>query len=111
MLKNADDPVARRSVFGAFNAWYAENAPLFSDLLNVVAGVRLNALERLGKTLSEASAADEGLTPAVFSSLMNVVDAGAGEVRPAVAMQAEVFTAADKAHLTPVKMCGRRRPL
>lgn len=50
VLKNTDDPAVRRSAFGVFNAWYAENAPLFADLLNAVTAVRVNALEASGRT-------------------------------------------------------------
>ena len=90
-LKNLDDPAVRRAAYGAFNAWYSEKAPLFADLLNAIAAARLNALERGGMTLSEATAADEGVTPEVLKALMSAVDEGAPAVRPAIALQAEAF--------------------
>ena len=91
VLKNTDDPAVRRSAFGVFNAWYAENAPLFADLLNAVTAVRVNALETSGRTLTDAAAADEGVSAAVMTALLQVVDDEAPLVRPAVSMQAEVF--------------------
>ena len=91
VLKNTDDPAVRRSAFGVFNAWYAENAPLFADLLNAVTAVRVNALEASGRTLTDAAVADEGVSSAVMTALLKVVDDEAPLVRPAVSMQAEVF--------------------
>ena len=69
VLKNTDDPAVRRSAFGVFNAWYAENAPLFADLLNAVTAVRVNALEASGRTLMDAAAADEGVSAAVKAAV------------------------------------------
>ncbi len=92
LLKTTADPVVRRLTFGACNAWYAENAPIFAELLNAAAGSRVNILEREGKTFTEASAAGEGVSSAVFDALMSAVEAGAEAVRPAVTLRAEVFS-------------------
>lgn len=91
VLKTTEDPAVRRLTFGACNAWYAENASIFAELLNAAAGCRVNILEREGKTFTEASAAGEGVSVAVFDALMTTVESEADAVHPAVTLRAEVF--------------------
>ena len=90
-LKNADLPAARRQAFAAVNAWFAEKAPLFADLLNAIAAVRLAALSRSGMTLPEAAAADEGVSPKALEAFRRAINAGAAAVRPALSLQARAF--------------------
>ena len=55
-LKNSTDTATRRQVFGAYNAWFAENAAPFAALLNAMTGHRLNLSDRAGMSMLDASA-------------------------------------------------------
>lgn len=51
VLKNADDPVLRRTTFEAMNAWFASHSPSFLDVLNAHTGFHLALLKLAGEEL------------------------------------------------------------
>lgn len=45
LMKTSDNPRLSRAVFGHYNAWFAEQAPAFADLLNAILGWKLYEAE------------------------------------------------------------------
>ena len=69
-LKNSTDTATRRQVFGAYNAWFAENAAPFAALLNAMTGHRLNLSDRAGMSMLDASLKSERMSRPAFDAMM-----------------------------------------
>lgn len=76
-LKNSTDTATRRQVFGAYNAWFAENAAPFAALLNAMTGHRLNLSDRAGMSMLDASLKSERMSRPAFDAMMRAVRAAA----------------------------------
>lgn len=91
-LKNSTDTATRRQVFGAYNAWFAENAAPFAALLNAMTGHRLNLSDRAGMSMLDASLKSERMSRPAFDAMMRAVRAAAPRARNAVQLSGMVLS-------------------
>lgn len=91
-LKNSTDTVARRQVFGAYNAWFAENAAPFAALINALIGHRLNLSERAGMSMLDASLKSERLSRPAFDAMMRAVHEAIPKAQAAVRLSGMVLS-------------------
>ena len=94
VLKNTDDLRVRSRVFGAANAWFAENAVPFADLLNAVTGAAVNRMQACGMTALDFSLKREGLPLAAFDAMISAVREAAPVSRRALRAGCRVLQAA-----------------
>lgn len=90
-MKNSTDTAARRQLFGAYNAWFAENAAPFAALLNAMTGHRLNMTERTGTTILDYSLHAERMSRQSFEAMMRAVHEAAPKARKAVQLSGMVL--------------------
>lgn len=83
---------ADRQVFGAYNAWFAENAAPFAALLNAMTGHRLNLSDRAGMSMLDASLKSERMSRPAFDAMMRAVRAAAPRARNAVQLSGMVLS-------------------
>ncbi|MGN1149186.1 MAG: hypothetical protein ACI4SY_00585, partial [Sutterella sp.] len=91
VLKNSSDSSVRRQVYGAYNAWFADNAAPFAALINAQAGHRLNLVERGGLSVLDYSLQTEKLSRPAFEAMISAVRASAPAARKAVELSGAIL--------------------
>ena len=91
VLKNADDPVLRRTTFEAMNAWFASHSPSFLDVLNAHTGFHLALLKLAGEELFPYVMRSERMDLRVYRALFNALEARLPRIRLAVSLRQRAF--------------------
>ena len=91
VLKNADDPVLRRTTFEAMNAWFASHSPSFLDVLNAHTGFHLALLKLAGEELFPYVMRSERMDLRVYRALFDALEARLPRIRLAVSLRQRAF--------------------
>lgn len=91
LMKTSDNPRLSRAVFGNYNAWFAEQAPAFADLLNAVLGWKLYEAEGLKQDFFTHSLAEERISPAAYEALSRALIARQDVIRSMITKRAEMI--------------------
>ena len=91
VLKNADDPVLRRTTYEAMNAWFASHSSGFLDVLNAHTGFNLLLLGRAGRKPLPFALETEGLTEEIYDALFRALEEKLPEIRRSVTLRQRAF--------------------
>lgn len=91
VLKNADDPVLRRTTFEAMNAWFASHSSGFLDVLNAHTGFTLVLLGRTGGSPLSWALETEGLDERIYDALFRALEEKLPEIRRSVTLRQRAF--------------------
>ena len=107
VLKNADDPMLRRTTFEAMNAWLASHAASFLDVLNAHTGFRAAVLRQSAATEqcsdrtenTDRSAPDlfavamkaARMDPMICAAMFDAIEAELPRIRESVRMRQHAF--------------------